>query len=102
PSRANSSRPAWRRSCARGNSTFSALRVVQLGLGVVAHMGGSMILIWKGLGGVVAIIWFCSLLIGDPLAKMLFGPNASRGLHNITGEWLAAILTLSFAVILRI
>jgi hypothetical protein len=60
-----------------------------------------MILIWNGAGILVAVIWFVSILAGDRLAKALFGPDASRGIHNLTGEWLAAGLTLVLALLLR-
>jgi hypothetical protein len=61
-----------------------------------------MILISKGAGGVVAFIWFVSILAGDKVCDALFGPNTSNGRHNLTGEWLAAALTLVFALLLRL
>lgn len=60
-----------------------------------------MILIWKGAGVLVAVIWFASILTGDRLAEALFGPRASPGIHNLTVEWLAAALTLALALLLR-
>ncbi len=60
-----------------------------------------MILIWNGAGVLVAVIWFVSIFAGDKLAKALFGPGASRGIHNLTGEWLAAGVTLALALFLR-
>ena len=60
-----------------------------------------MILISKGAGGLVAFIWFGSILAGDKLCDALFGPNVSNGRHNLTGEWLAAALTFMFALFLR-
>jgi Fe-S cluster assembly iron-binding protein IscA len=61
-----------------------------------------MILIWKGAGILVAVIWFVSILAGDELAAALFGPQASPGIHNLTVEWLAAVLTLALALLLRL
>ncbi len=60
-----------------------------------------MILIWKGAGGVVAIIWFISIFAGDRLARAVFGDEVSNGLCNLTGEWLAAAITLALALVLR-
>jgi hypothetical protein len=60
-----------------------------------------MILIWNGAGVLVFWIWLMSIFAGDYLAKALFGANASNGMHNITGEWLAASLTLGLALLLR-
>jgi len=61
-----------------------------------------MILIWKGAGILVAVIWFASVFTGDRVAEALFGPGASRGIHNLIIEWLAAVLTLALALLLRI
>ncbi|WP_020472933.1 iron-sulfur cluster assembly accessory protein [Zavarzinella formosa] len=61
-----------------------------------------MILIWKGAGILIAMIWFFSLFAGDWLAKMLFGEDVSNGLCNLTGEWLAAFLSLGLALLLRL
>jgi len=55
----------------------------------------------KGAGSLVAAIWIVSIVAGDPLAALLIGPNASRAIHNFTGEWLAAAITLAFAILLR-
>jgi Fe-S cluster assembly iron-binding protein IscA len=60
-----------------------------------------MIVIWKGAGILVAVIWFTSIFTGDWVARKLFGPDASMALHNLTCQWLAAIFTLGLALILR-
>lgn len=59
-----------------------------------------MIIVWKGLGGIVALIWFGAIFAGDKLAKVLFGQDVSNGLSNLTGEWLASAVTLVFSVAL--
>ncbi len=60
-----------------------------------------MILIWKGAGILVAVLWFASMMTGDWVARTLFGPDASKGLHNLTCELLAAGLTLGLGLLLR-
>jgi Fe-S cluster assembly iron-binding protein IscA len=61
-----------------------------------------MILISNGAGIFVALIWLVSLFAGDRLAEVMFGSQASPRVHNLTGEWLAAALTLAFALFLRL
>ncbi|HEX4612981.1 MAG TPA: hypothetical protein VH092_32625 [Urbifossiella sp.] len=61
-----------------------------------------MILVWHGAGILVAVIWFASILVGDRLVTALIGPQASPAISNLTGEWLAAALTLALALLLRI
>jgi hypothetical protein len=60
-----------------------------------------MILIWQGAGILVAVIWVSSIFAGDWLAKAVFGTEVSGGLCNLTGEWLAATLTLGLALLVR-
>jgi Fe-S cluster assembly iron-binding protein IscA len=60
-----------------------------------------MIVIWKGAGGLVALIWFGCVLAGGPLTDAVFGADASNALSNLVGEWLAAALTLGLAIALR-
>jgi Fe-S cluster assembly iron-binding protein IscA len=60
-----------------------------------------MILIWKGAGILVAVIWFVSIIAGDRLARAMFGEDVSSGRCNLTGEWLAAALTLGLGLVLR-
>ncbi|MBN9120702.1 MAG: hypothetical protein J0I06_16395 [Planctomycetes bacterium] len=60
-----------------------------------------MVLIWSGAGGLVAMIWFVSILTGDRLTDAVLGPRASPRVHNLAVEWLAAALTLVLALALR-
>jgi Fe-S cluster assembly iron-binding protein IscA len=60
-----------------------------------------MILIWRGAGILVVVIGIGSVVASDPLARALFGSGVSAGVRYLTGMWLAAALTLAFALVLR-
>jgi hypothetical protein len=58
-------------------------------------------IIWSGRGILVGVVWLFSLFAGDVIAKALFGDAVSNAVRNLTGEWLAALLTVGLYFLLR-
>jgi hypothetical protein len=60
-----------------------------------------MILIWRGAGILVAIIGVIAAVAGYYLAGLIFGENVAGNVRGLVIGWLAALLTLPLAYLLR-
>jgi hypothetical protein len=60
-----------------------------------------MILVWRGVGLFVAVIWVASMVAGVFLADVLFGKDTHARVAVLTGSVLAALLTLPLAWLVR-